>query len=185
MAKQFDELNDALTNFIQQQKIYFVATATQDSRVNVSPKGMDSLVVISNNKVAWLNVTGSGNETSAHIQQQPRMTIMFAAFEGPPMILRLYGNAQVVHRKDPQWDKLYPLFKPLPGARQIFVLDIDLVQTSCGMAVPFFDYVSEREKLNEVHTKLGEEGVEQYWINRNQTSLDGVPTHIVEKNISE
>ncbi|UQB41957.1 pyridoxamine 5'-phosphate oxidase family protein [Thiomicrospira microaerophila] len=183
MAQQFNALNDKLTDFIQQQKIYFVGTATKDSRVNVSPKGMDSLRVMSPNQVVWLNVTGSGNETAAHVQQQPRMTLMFCAFDGAPLILRLYGTAKVVHRKDPQWQELYGLFNPLPGARQIFVLDIDLVQTSCGMAVPFFDYVEEREQLNEVTAKLGEEGVEQYWIKKNQTSLDGAPTHIVEKSI--
>lgn len=183
MAQQFDALNDKLTDFIQQQKIYFVGTATQNSRVNVSPKGMDSLRVLSPNQVAWLNVTGSGNETAAHVQQQPRMTLMFCAFEGAPLILRLYGTAKVVHHQDPQWNELYRLFRPLPGARQIFVLDIDLVQTSCGMAVPFFDYVEEREQLNEVTAKLGEDGVKQYWIKKNQTSLDGLPTHIVEKNI--
>lgn len=182
MAQQFDALNDKLTAFIQQQKIYFVGTATKDSRVNVSPKGMDSLRVVSPNQVVWLNVTGSGNETSAHVQLQPRMTLMFCAFEGAPLILRLYGTAKVVHRKDPQWNELYRLFRPMPGVRQIFVLDIDLVQTSCGMAVPFFDYVEEREQLNEWAVKKGDDGIEQYWAQKNQTSLVGLPTHIVEKN---
>lgn len=183
MGQKLEALNDKLTDFIQQQKIYFVGTATKDSRVNVSPKGMDSLRVLSPNQVAWLNVTGSGNETAAHVQQQPRMTLMFCAFEGAPLILRLYGTAKVVHRQDPQWNELYRQFHPLPGARQIFVLDIDLVQTSCGMAAPFFDYVEEREQLNEWAAKKGEDGIAEYWEQKNQTSLDGLPTHIVEKNL--
>lgn len=183
MGQKLEALNDKLTDFIQQQKIYFVGTATKDSRVNVSPKGMDSLRVMSPNQIVWLNVTGSGNETAAHVQQQPRMTLMFCAFEGAPLILRLYGSAKVVHRQDPQWNELYRLFHPLPGARQIFVLDIDLVQTSCGMAVPFFNYVEEREQLNEWAVRKGEDGISEYWEQKNQTSLDGLPTYIVEKNL--
>lgn len=183
MGQKLEALNNKLTDFIQQQKIYFVGTATKDSRVNVSPKGMDSLRVISPNQVVWLNVTGSGNETSAHVQQHPRMTLMFCAFEDAPLILRLYGTAKVVHQKDPQWNELYRLFHPLPGTRQLFLLDIDLVQTSCGMGVPFFDYVDERKQLNEWAVKKGEDGIAEYWEQKNQTSLDGLPTHIIEKNL--
>jgi hypothetical protein len=181
MAKQYSALSDELTEFIKQQKIYFVATATADSKINLSPKGMDSLRVLNNNRLIWLNVTGSGNETAAHVQENPRMTMMFTAFEGKPMILRLYGKARVIHQYDKQWKKLFPLFKPLPGARQIFDLAIELVQTSCGAAVPFFDYVEEREQLNQHHKKIGEEAVKQYWQDRNQVSLDGKPTHILKK----
>lgn len=183
MAQQFPALKQPLIDFIERQKIYFVGTATETSRVNISPKGMDSLRVINENQVIWLNVTGSGNESSPHIQANPRMTIMFCAFEGAALILRLYGKARVVHKLDPEWDQLYAKFKPLPAARQIFVLDIDLVQTSCGLAVPFFDYLEEREQLNDKHIKLGEEKIEQYWIDKNQVSLDGEPTNIVEKNL--
>ena len=118
MAKQFSELSERWIQFISEQKLFFVGTATDTSRVNISPKGMDSLRVINNNRVAWLNVTGSGNETSAHVQVNPRMTIMFCAFDGPPLILRLYGTAKVIHQNDAEWDELYSLFKPLPGARQ-------------------------------------------------------------------
>lgn len=111
------------------------------------------------------------------------MTIMFAAFTGEPMILRLYGTAKVVHRSDAEWDDLIKLFDPIPGARQIFDVDIDLVQTSCGMAVPLFDYVAEREQLNNLHRKLGEERIKKYWEEKNQVSLDGKPTNII-KNIT-
>jgi len=113
----------------------------------VSPKGMDSLRLIDDNRVIWLNLTGSGNETSAHVQESPRMTLMFCAFEGDPMILRLYGQAKVVHHSDKSWKDLISLFPSLPGARQIFDMQIDLVQASCGMAVPFYDYAGDRNQL--------------------------------------
>ncbi len=182
MAKRFTELSEQLTQFIQAQKVYFVGTATADSHINVSPKGMDSLRVLDSKHVAWLNVTGSGNETAAHVQQNPRMTIMFCAFEGAPLILRLYGNAQVVHINDAEWGALYARFKPLPGARQIFVLPIEMVQTSCGMGVPFYNFADEREQLNEWAVKKGEAGIKQYWLDKNQLTIDEIPTHIAEKN---
>lgn len=182
MGQRFPELSERHVQFIERQRIFFVGTATADSRVNVSPKGMDALRVLGNSRVAWLNVTGSGNETAAHVQRQPRMTLMFAAFEGPPMILRLYGTAKVVHRGDSDWSTLHPLFKPLPGARQIFDMAVDLVQTSCGMAVPYYDYAGDRELLNDWATKKGEQGVKQYWEEKNATSLDGAPTDIVARS---
>ena len=182
MAQQFAELSGKHIQFIAEQRIFFVGTATADSRVSVSPKGMDSLKVLSGNRIAWLNVTGSGNETSAHVQQDPRMTIMFCAFEGQPLILRLYGNAKVVHKSDPEWGNLISLFKPLPGARQIFDVALDLVQTSCGMSVPYYTYDGDRELLNDLTAKIGEEGIKQFWKERNQMSIDGIPTNIVAKN---
>lgn len=182
LGQQYTELNDKLEHFIEQQKIYFVATATANSKVNVSPKGMDSLRVLSKNRVIWLNLTGSGNETAAHIQETTRMTIMFAAFQGNPLILRLYGTAKVVHKNDADWDELYAHFDPLPGSRQIFDLTIDLVQSSCGMAVPFLDYIGERYQLEKWAVKKGDAGIRDYWQEKNQQSLDGKPTHIMDKN---
>ena len=182
MAQRYAEISDKLKQFIETQKIYFVGTATADSRVNISPKGMDSLRVLGKNRVVWLNVTGSGNETAAHVQEQPRMTIMFSAFEGNPMILRLYGKAKAVHRNDPEWDELFSMFAPMPGARQIFDLSVDLVQTSCGMAVPFFDYIEERDQLKNWAIKKGEQGISEYWREKNQLSLDGKPTDVVSRN---
>lgn len=181
MGKRFNEISEQLKTFIAAQKVFFVGTATDDSRVNISPKGMDSLRVLGSNRVIWLNVTGSGNETAAHLQTHPRMTIMFAAFEGAPMILRLYGTARAIHVSDEEWSALYQYFPPTPGARQIFDLQVDLVQTSCGMAVPFFDYVDEREQLTNWAISKGEEGVKAYWKEKNQLSLDGTPTGIAEK----
>lgn len=183
MGKQYAELSEKHTQFITDQKIFFVGTATFGSRVNVSPKGMDSLRVLGKNRVAWLNVTGSGNETSAHIQLDPRMTIMFCAFEGAPLVLRLYGTAKVVHKNDVEWDTLFSLFEPLAGARQIFDLSIDLVQTSCGMGVPYYSYEGDRELLNDWAVKKGDGGLKTYWEEKNQVSIDRIPTNIMVKNV--
>lgn len=183
MGKKYDALTETLLAFIAEQSIFFVGTATANSRVNVSPKGMDSLRVLSNNRVLWLNLTGSGNEASAHVQQDPRMTIMFCAFEGAPLILRLYGAARVIHKNDEEWQELFSHFKPLPGARQIFDFSVELVQTSCGTGVPYFSFVEERPMLSEWAMKKGDEALQQYWVEKNQLSIDNIPTHIVEKNI--
>ena len=182
MAQMYTELSARHREFIAAQKMYFVGTATADSRINVSPKGMDSLRVMNPQRVAWLNVTGSGNETSAHVQADARMTIMFCAFEGAPLILRLYGKARVVHPGDTDWNVLYALFNPLPGARQIFDLAIDRVQTSCGMGVPLYDYQGQPGQLESWAEKKGEAGLLDYWALKNQTSIDGLPTHIIDRN---
>ena len=182
MSQQFNQLSETHIQFITEQKIFFVGTAAANSRVNISPKGMDSLRVLSNTNIAWLNLTGSGNETSAHVQQDPRMTIMFCAIDGPPLILRLYGTAKVVHKADLEWNELFSLFKPLPGARQIFNVTIDLVQTSCGMSVPYFSYIGERELLSDWAVKKGDAGLKQFWKDKNSISIDGITTQIVEKN---
>lgn len=176
MSKLYKQITPKFQQFIENQKIFFVATATADSRINLSPKGMDSLRVVNANRVIWLNVTGSGNETAAHVQENPRMTLMFTAFEDNPLILRLYGTAKAIHNDDPEWQLLFPLFSPIPGARQIFDLNVDLVQTSCGMAVPLYDYVGEREQLNTWAAKKGKEGLKAYWEEKNSVSLDGKPT---------
>lgn len=183
MGKLYDALSEPLLEFIAAQKVFFVGTATTDSRVNVSPKGMDSLRTLSSKRVIWLNLTGSGNETSAHVQQDPRMTILFCAFEGAPLILRLYGTARVIHQNDKEWQELISHFKPLPGARQLFDLSIELVQTSCGMGMPFFSYVGERPMLSDWATRKGDKGLRHYWAEKNQLSIDKIPTNIVEKNI--
>lgn len=182
MAQQHPEISEKLKRFIEAQKLFFVGTAAAEGKVNISPKGLDSLRVLDGNRVVWLNVTGSGNETSAHIQQNPRMTILFCAFEGSPMILRLYGSAKVIHQNNPEWRELFPLFPPIPGARQIFDLSVDLVQTSCGMAVPLFDYIEDRAQLINWAEKKGEDGIKAYWQQKNQVSLDGLTTNIIEKN---
>lgn len=183
MGHFYREISEDHRQFIEEQKIFFVGTATSDSRVSVSPKGMDTLRVVDGNRVVWLNLTGSGNETSAHVQQDPRMTIMFCAFEGAPLILRLYGQAKVVHHNDTEWEALYSKFEPIPGARQIFDLNVDSVQTSCGFGVPYYSYVGEREALNDWAIKKGEDGLKKYWEDKNQASIDQIPTNIAAKNL--
>jgi len=182
MGQRTSELSEKQMEFISEQKMFFVGTATADSRINVSPKGMDSFRVLNANRVIWLNVTGSGNETSAHIQEDGRMTVMFCAFTGKPVILRLYGQARVIDPYDAEWDSLFAHFPSIPGARQVFDMRVELVQTSCGMGVPFYDYVEEREQLTTWASKQGEEGVHNYWREKNLISLDGKPTHILEEN---
>lgn len=180
MAKRYTEIEDKQRRFILAQKLFFVGTAAADGHVNVSPKGMDSLRVLSPQRVVWLNVTGSGNETAAHLLDNSRITLMFCAFEGEAMILRVYGKAVAYHPRDPQWAEMIKLFPPLPGARQIIDIAVDLVQTSCGTAVPFFAYQGEREQLTDWAVKKGETGIRQYWEDRNQVSLDGKPTRILD-----
>ena len=182
MGKQYDTLTDKHIAFITAQKMFFVGTAAESGRVNVSPKGMDSLRFVGNKRVLWLNVTGSGNETSAHVQQNKRMTVMFCAFDGPPEILRLYGSAKVIHQNDVDWVGLFARFPPLPGARQIFDLSIEMVQTSCGMGVPYYEHSSDRELLNDWARKKGEAELKQYWLDKNQLSIDAMPTNIAAKN---
>ncbi len=140
MSKKFNELSVKHIEFIEQQKIFFVGTAAANGTVNISPKGYGSLKVLSPNRIIWLNVTGSGNETSAHVQINPRMTIMFTSFDGSPVTLRIYGKAQVIHKLDEEWGDLNSHFDQIVGARQIFDLTIELVQTSCGMSIPYFEY---------------------------------------------
>ncbi|CAM3472949.1 pyridoxamine 5'-phosphate oxidase family protein [Parendozoicomonas haliclonae] len=182
MGKLHTEITDEQQAFIERQQIFFVGTAATEGSVNISPKGIDSFRVINPNRVAWLNLTGSGNETSAHVQLNPRMTIMFCAFEGQPLILRLYGQARVLHQQDKDWQKYFDLFPDHPGTRQIFVVDIERTQNSCGKAVPLYDYVAQREGLLSFAERRGQQGIEEYWEQTNQTSLDGFPTNIVKRS---
>jgi hypothetical protein len=178
MGKQYPSINERLTDFIIRQQIFFVATAAAQGRINLSPKGMDSLRIVSPNQVVWLNLTGSGNETAAHLLENDRMTLMFCAFEGDPKILRLYGQAKCHYPDSPEWEAHIGRFPSLPGARQIIIMDIDLVATSCGFGVPLFDYRGQRDELREWAKKKGEEGIKAYWQERNRISLDGKPTGI-------
>jgi len=143
---------------------------------------MDSLRILNNNKLIWLNLTGSGNESAAHVQKDSRMTIMFCAFEDLPLILRLFGTARVVHQSDNDWQALFAHFNPLPGARQVFELSIDLVLTSCGMGVPYYAYKDDRDMLLAWAEKKGDEGLKQYWQEKNQFSIDNIPTNIDANN---
>jgi len=172
MGKRYSEISPKLEVFIGEQKLFFVGTAAAEGRINVSPKGLDSLRVLSPNKVVWLNLTGSGNETAAHLQDNNRMTIMFCAFEGNPMILRLYGNATIFHIDDKGFDQYIDLFPEVLGSRQIIELNVDLVQTSCGFGVPLMNFKEERTLLDAWSKKKGPEGIKDYWKEKNSLSID-------------
>jgi hypothetical protein len=178
MAQQFLEISPEITQFIQNQKVFFVGTADDDGRVNISPKGSDSLRILGSNRVVWLNLTGSGNESAAHMLANNRITIMFCSFEEKPMILRLYGSGKTVHPGNTEWDELSKLFPEKMGARQFFDIAVDLVQTSCGFQVPYYEYLGERDMLDKWTAARGREDIEQYWQEKNRLSIDGKPTGI-------
>jgi len=182
MGQKYINLSNKHIQFIKNQHVFFVGTADVKGRVNISPKGLDSLRVISDTQIVWLNLTGSANETSAHIQYFPRMTLMFIALNDNPMILRVYGQASVVHKNDTKWKELYALFDDFTGARQIFDLNIELVHVSCGTAVPLYEYIGQRNQLLKSFNRRKDEGTQKYWALKNQYSLDGKPTHIMDKN---
>lgn len=172
------DFTDHVTNehaaFIAKQPVFFVATAAEGARINLSPKGMDSFRVLGPKRVGYLDVGGSGNETHAHLAADGRATIMFCAFDQPALILRIYGRGRVILPQDDPWDELASQFKLLPGTRQIFEFDVDSVQTSCGWGVPFMTLDRERQTLSKYHAaddperRLGT-------IAQRRTSIDGLP----------
>jgi hypothetical protein len=178
MAKQFPAIDENHRNFIARQRIFFTASATDASRVNVSPRSTDSFRVLSGNRIVYLDRTGSGNETAAHLLADGRLTIMFCAFEGAPLILRLYGRGRAVRRDSPEYQALltaeFSGHEPL-GARQMIHLDVELVQTSCGFGVPLFDYQAERPALDR-WTEVKGDQIEAYRREKNRVSIDGLPT---------
>lgn len=180
MAKQFDQIEEAHQSFIEDQAMFFVGSAGHNTKVNVSPKGMDSLRVLGPNRIIWLNFTGSGNETAAHLAQVNRMTLMWCAFTTRPLILRAYGTARTIHPRDGEWESLIAHWdKPL-GARQVYDMKVEMVQTSCGYAVPFMDDPRPRDTLKTWTEDRGPEGIRDYWEEKNQVTIDGDPTGIFE-----
>ncbi len=180
MAKFYTELTEPLQKFIAEQQMFFTASAPNCGRVNLSPKGIDTFRCLDQHTVAYLDLTGSGNETSAHLSENGRLTIMFCSFSQQPLILRLYGQGSVIHPRDPEWENLERLFPPTPGTRQIIKLSIESAQTSCGHGVPFYEYVGDRETMIRWAEKKGKDGLRQYWQEKNQASIDGLPTHLFE-----
>jgi hypothetical protein len=176
MATRYDEISDRLSEFIAEQHIFFVATAARGGRVNVSPKGLDSLRVLGPNRVVWLNGTGSGNETAAHLLDVNRMTLMFCSFERQPLVLRLFGTATEIQTDQPEWAAHASLFPPILGARQIFDMNVESVITSCGYGVPFMEYTEERTLMKQWAEKKGPDGLDEYHREKNLTSIDGFPT---------
>lgn len=181
MAKFYTELNDGLRQFIAAQHIFFNGSAPNQGRINVSPKGLDTFRVLNDKCVAYLDLTGSECETAAHLAENGRLTLMFCSFEEKPLILRLYGRGRVVRPRDAEWQALHAHFPSLPGERQIVVLDIESIMATCGFAVPLFDYKGERTLLPEWSCKMGDEKMDEYRHERNQKSIDGLPTYLFEE----
>lgn len=179
MAKFYSEINNSLQNFIKEQKLFFTATAPKKGRINLSPKGINTFRCLDHKTVAYLDLTGSGNETSAHLQEESRMTIMFCSFSEQPLILRLYGQAKVIRPRDRDWSTFHSYFDSLPGERQIIVLDVDSVQTSCGFGVPMYEFQEDRKSLIEWAEQKGEQGIYEYWQIKNLKSIDGLPTKLL------
>lgn len=182
MAKFYDQLDETLKKFIEDQKIFFTASAPSDGRINLSPKGIDTFRCLDNKTVAYLDLTGSGNETAAHLKENGRLTVMFCSFTEKPLILRLYGSGEIISQSNSQWDELHQNFPKIAGERQIVVLHIESLQTSCGFGVPVFELKEERKTLIDWAERKNENGIEQYWKEKNQKSIDGLPTGIFEVN---
>lgn len=179
MGKRYDQLQDDQIGFIAEQQLFFVATAAPaGGHVNLSPKGMDSLRVLTPNRILWANATGSGNETAAHLAADPRITLMWCGFAKRPLILRAYGSAKMHHHDSPVFAELAAQLPPLPGLRQIVDVQITLTQSSCGYAVPFMEPAGERPTLRTWAETKGPEGLRAYWADRNATTIDGIPTGI-------
>lgn len=177
MAKFTDALTAAHLAFIAEQKIYFVASAPRAGRINLSPKGMDTFRVLSTTRVGYLDVTGSGNETAAHLLENGRVTLMMCSFATSPLIFRIYGRGRTVQPGDADWTQLRPLFgPPLAGERQLALTEIESIQTSCGFGVPFFNYIGERPTLLDYAEQKGPSGMAAYRAQKNQRSIDGLPT---------
>lgn len=187
MGKLFTSIEPAHRAFIEKQHIFFTASAAASGRVNLSPKDVAALRVLGANRVAYLDVTGSGNETAAHLRMDGRLTLMFCALDGAPMVMRLYGRGHVLARGSAEYvELLESAFGGMerPGARQIVVLDVESVGTSCGYGVPRFDYVEERDTLTRWAEAKGEEGLREYWQKKNSLSIDGFPTGMPESEES-
>lgn len=178
MAKTFDTITDDLRELIAAQAMFFVATAPLDGdgHVNVSPKGLDTFRVLGPRRVAYLDLTGSGNETAAHLLENGRVTFLFCAFSGPPKILRLYGRGRAVLSGDPDWDELVAGFPAFRGTRQVIDVAVERIQTSCGFGIPLYDYRGDRDTLPRWAESKGDDGLAAYQREKNRHSIDGLPT---------
>jgi predicted pyridoxine 5'-phosphate oxidase superfamily flavin-nucleotide-binding protein len=176
MARVLDAITDEIAAFIAAQRVFFVATAPTDGgHVNLSPKGLDTFAVLDANTVAYLDLTGSGVETIAHVRENGRITIMFCAFDGKPNIARLYGRAEVLPTGKPETDALLPRFGAYPGARSVIRVRVDRVSTSCGYGVPLLEYERERDELLKFADRRGPDGLVEYRNEKNAASIDGLP----------
>jgi hypothetical protein len=177
MGRLYSELDEGLREFIAEQRIFFVASAplSASGHVNLSPKGLDSLRVLGPKEVAYLDLTGSGIETVAHVQENGRLTLMFCAFQGRPRIVRLQGRGRVVEPADADWEQLSSNFPAYKSRRSIVLLDIERIADSCGYGVPLFEYVGERNQLLAWAERKGDTGIAEYQAEKNRQSIDGLP----------
>ena len=175
MAEFFETVHDKHVEMIGKQPVFFTATAAADGRINLSPKGYDAFRILSPTQVAYLDLAGSGNETHAHLSVDGRITLMFCNFDQPALILRIYGRGTAVLPQDHNWDELAAHFKIFPGTRQIFVIAVESVQTSCGYGIPFMEFDRERETLKKAHAGMPEADWMKKVASRN-VSIDGIPT---------
>jgi hypothetical protein len=177
MGTTATELSDSMRTFVESQPVFFVATSplATDGHVNLSPKGLDTLRVLGPRQLAYLDLTGSGNETAAHLAENGRITFLWCAFEGPPRIVRAHARGRVVQPADPEWSDLRARFPPLQGVRQIVLADVGRVATSCGHGVPRMDLVAPRDQMLEWASREGEDGLRAYRERKNRTSIDGLP----------
>ncbi len=180
MAQFFRRLDDTLKAFIAEQHMFFVATAPGEGRVNLSPKGMDTFRVIDDATVCYLDLTGSGNETAAHLRDNGRITVMWCSFGGTARIMRIYGTGRVARPGSPDFERLIGLFPSIAGVRQVMVIDVEEAQTSCGYAVPQYELVRERPTLVKWAETRGEDGLRGYWARKNVKSIDGLRTGIFD-----
>ncbi len=180
MSKFFDHIDPELAEFIRAQPVFFVATAAPGARINLSPKGMDTFRVLDEKRVAYLDLTGSGNETAAHLLREGRITIMFCSFDANAEIARLYGRGTVIHPGDKRWAELAACFPKLPGVRQVIEIRVESAMTSCGYAVPRMREMEARDTLEKYWIKKGELAKEDYWQEHNLRSIDGLPTGMPE-----
>ena len=183
MAEFFEELTDSHAAMIARQPVFFVATAAEGARINLSPKGYDAFRILSPRRVAYLDLGGSGNETNAHLLADGRITLMFCNFQQPALILRIYGKGRPVVPWDRDWDELAQHVTLLPGTRQIFDIDVESVQTSCGWGVPLMTLEKERATLVKYHAKADPaEWAGKYKTRR--TSIDGLPAKTTDRYIA-
>ena len=177
MGRVLERLDERAIQFIDRQKMFFVATAPSGDAglLNLSPKGLDTFSVLDDQTVAYLDLTGSGIETVAHLRQNGRIVMMFCAFEGPPNILRLYGKGEAIEPGDAEWESLRARFPAMPGERSIVRVRVERVSDSCGFAVPLYRYEGDRSVLTDWVEKKGPEAVEAYKAEKNRKSLDGLP----------
>jgi hypothetical protein len=177
MGKLYSSIEPDHQTFIRHQPLFFVASAPVSStgHINLSPKGLDTFRIVNANQVMYLDLTGSGNETAAHLVENGRLTLMFCAFDGSPKILRLYCRGRVVTRGSAEWGDLVAQFPAMPGVRQIIVGDVVSVQTSCGFGVPLATTFEQRTQLPRWAESKGEDGLVEYRRTRNAVSLDGLP----------